>query len=38
MRVHTVLGPKTGEDDTVRLLKLLELTLQGAESRGLTID
>ena len=30
IRVHTVLGPRTAEDDTVRLTKLLEMTLEGA--------
>jgi hypothetical protein len=30
LRVHVVLGPRTKEDDTVRLVKLLEHTLLGA--------
>lgn len=30
LRIHTVLGPRTSDDDTVRLLKLLEHTLRGA--------
>ena len=29
LRIHTVLGPRTSDDDTVRLLKLLEHTLRG---------
>ncbi|HEY5372949.1 MAG TPA: hypothetical protein VIK01_04650, partial [Polyangiaceae bacterium] len=33
LRVRTVLGPRTGEDDTVRLQRLLTLTLQGAGRR-----